>query len=96
MIQQFINDEKFTNVQTAQAGITNLFNKAAKGKYFYRLMKNDTPIGVLIPNDLWEDFTEELELLSSPTYLKIIQEARDDVNKNKIFSLDEVKKQLGL
>lgn len=96
MIQQLINDEKFTNVQTAQAGITKLFTTASKGKHFYRVMKNDTPLGVLIPNDLWEDLTEELEMLSSPTYLKIIQEARNDVEKGHTFSLDEVKKQLGL
>jgi len=96
MIQQLINDEKFTNVQTAQAGLTKLFDKASKGKHFYRLMKNDTPLGVLIPNDLWEDITEEMELLSSPTYLKIIQEARDEVRRGQTFNLVEVKKQLGL
>ena len=96
MIQQLINDEKFTNVQSAQAGLTKLFDKASKGKHFYRLMKNGTPIGVLIPNDLWEDITEEMELLSSPTYLKIIQEARDGVRHGQTFSLAEVKKQLGL
>lgn len=96
MIQQLINDEKFTNVQTAQAGITKLFNQASHGNHFYRVMKNDTPLGVLIPNDLWEDLTEELELLSSPTYLKIISEARDEVKAGSTLSLAEVKKQLGL
>ncbi|NCP47556.1 hypothetical protein AUJ42_01475 [Candidatus Collierbacteria bacterium CG1_02_44_10] len=95
MIQQLINDEKFTNVQTAQAGITKLFTQASKGNHFYRVMKNDTPLGVLIPNDLWEDLTEELEMLSSPTYLKIIQEAREEITNKQTFSLDEVKKQLG-
>ncbi len=95
MIQQLINDEKFTNVQTAQAGISKLFDKASKGKHFYRVLKNDTPLGVLIPNDLWEDLTEELELLSSPTYLKTIQDSREDVIKGHTFSLEEVKKQLG-
>lgn len=96
MIQQLINDEKFTNVQTAQAGITKLFTKASRGNHFYRVMKNDTPLGVLIPNDLWEDLTEDLEMLSSPTYLKIIKEARDDVQKGAVYNLEEVKKQLGL
>lgn len=96
MIQQLINDEKFTNVQTAQAGITKLFTQASRGNHFYRIMKNDTPLGVLIPNDLWEDLTEELELLSSPTYLKIISEARNEVKTGSTLSLSEVKKQLGL
>jgi len=96
MIQQLINDEKFTNVQTAQAGITKLFAQASKGSHFYRVMKNDTPLGVLIPNGLWEDLTEDLEMLSSPTYQKIIKEARDDVQKGRVYNLKEVKKQLGL
>lgn len=95
MIQQFINDEKFTNVQAVQAGVSKLFDQASKGKHFYRVLKNDTPLGVLIPNDLWEDITEELELLSSPTYLKIIENARKDVDNKNTFSLNEVKKQLG-
>ena len=96
MIQQLINDEKFTNVQKAQAGITKLFAQAAKGNHFYRVMKNDTPLGVLLPNELWEDITEEFELLSSPTYLKIIQDARQEVTKGQTSSLDEVKKELGI
>lgn len=94
MVQQLINDEKFTNVQKAQAGITKLFAAAAKGRHFYRVMKNDTPLGVIIPNDLWEDMAEDLEALSSPTYLRSVQEARNQT-KQETFSLDQVKKQLG-
>ena len=96
MIQQLINDEKFTNVQNAQAGITKLFLLAAKGRHFYRVMKNDTPLGVILPNDLWEELTEDLEALSSPTYLKSIQEAREEVKQNQVFDLSEIKKQLNI
>jgi len=96
MIQQLINDEKFTNVQKAQAGITKLFLQAAKGRHFYRVMKNDTPLGVIIPNVLWEDLTEDLEALSSPTYLQSIQEAREEIKQGRFLDLDEIKKQLDM
>ena len=78
MIQQLINDEKFTNIQRAQAGLTRLFAEAKKTMSFFRVMKNDEPLGVLIPNDMWESLTEDLEALSSPNYRKMIAERRKD------------------
>ncbi|OGG08858.1 hypothetical protein A2154_02180 [Candidatus Gottesmanbacteria bacterium RBG_16_43_7] len=93
MIQQLINDEKFTNVQKAQAGITRLFENARKTKSFYRVMKNDQPLGVLLPDDMWQSLTEDIEALSSPNYLNRIKVARS--SKKRITSA-EVKKRLGL
>lgn len=77
-MRQLIADEKFTNIQRAQAGLTKLFQKAAKSMSFYRVMKNDTPLGVLVPNEMWEDFIEDLEALSSPRYLAKIAKARKE------------------
>lgn len=93
MIQQIINSEKFTNIQKAQAGLTKLFKNAAKTKVFYRVMKNEEPLGVLIPNDLWEEITEDLEALSSPTYRKRIAAIRGERGR---ISAQDVKKRLGL
>lgn len=77
-MQQLIRDEKFTNVQGAQAGLTKLFQKAAKTGSFYRVLKNDVPLGVLIPNAMWESLTEDLEALSSPNYLARIAKSRQE------------------
>lgn len=93
MIQQLINDEKFTNVQKAQAGLTKLFQKADKSGTFYRVLKNDVPLGVLIPNSTWESLTEDFEALSSPNYLRQIAAARKSKTR---YTLEEVKKHLGL
>ncbi|MBU0708796.1 type II toxin-antitoxin system Phd/YefM family antitoxin [Patescibacteria group bacterium] len=86
---QLITNEDFTNVQQAQAGISKLFKKAAKNGRFYRVMRNNEALGVLIPNDLWESLVEDLEALSSSTYLRMIAESRDD---KKRFTAKEVKK----
>jgi len=85
--------EDFASVQEAQAGITRLFAKAkSKGK-FVRVMRNQEPLGVLIPNNIWESFVEDLEALSSPNYLKSIKEARKD---KKVYSSEEVDRILGI
>ncbi len=93
MIQQLINDERFTNIQRAQAGLTRLFLEAKKTGSFYRVMKNDQPLGVLLPDDLWQSLTEDLEALSSPNYRSRISKARKE---KKSYTIFEVKKQLGL
>lgn len=89
MFQQFISDEKFTNVQRAQAGLTRLFQKAAKTKSFYRVLKNDQPLGVLLPNSMWESLIEDMEALSSPSYLRRISRSRQEKGG---LTLDELKK----
>ena len=93
MIQQLINDERFTNVQKAQAGLTKLFYQAAKSGTFSRVLKNDEPLGVLIPNATWESLTEDFEALSSPNYLRQIAAARKSKTR---YTFEEVKKHLGL
>lgn len=93
MVKQLIADEQFTNIQRAQAGLTRLFIKAEKEKSFYRVLKNDKPLGVLIPQKIWEGLIEDLEALSSPSYLKRIAEARAE---KKTISARQVKKILQL
>jgi hypothetical protein len=91
MNKQLIRDEKFTNIQNAQAGLTKLFEKAAKTMSFYRVMKNDTPLGVLVPNEMWEDFLEDMEALSSVHLRKSIALSRKD---KKRYTLEEVKQMI--
>ena len=51
-MKQLISSEKFTNIQKAQAGLTRLFEDAAETDTFYRVLKNDKALGVLIPNSM--------------------------------------------
>jgi len=93
MDKQLIANEKFTNIQEAQAGLTRLLKKAARKSFFYRVMKNNKPLGVLIPDNLWLSFLEDLEALSSQTYLEDIKKAR---LAKKRYSSSKVKKILGI
>jgi len=93
MIQQLINDEKFTNIQKAQAGLTRLFLHAQNTSSFYRVLKNDKSLGVLVPENIWMSLTEDLEALSSPNYRLRIVKARKD---KKTYTSSQLKKRLGL
>lgn len=93
MIHQIINDEKFTNIQSAQAGLTKIFESAKRSSSFYRVLKNDQPLGVLVPNAMWQSLVEDLEALSSPSFKAKIERARSET---KSIKAGEVKKQLGL
>ncbi len=92
-MRQLIADEKFTNIQRAQAGLTRLFEEARRTMSFFRVMKNDKPLGVLVPNEMWEDFLEDMEALSSPAYLARIAKARKEKGG---ISMEELKKKFHL
>lgn len=93
MIRQLIVDEEFTSVQKAQAGLTKIFKKAARDGKFVRVMRNNEPLGVLVPDDVWEAFLEDLEAISSENYIRRIAESRADKTR---YSSTRVKKILGL
>lgn len=93
MIHQLINDERFINIQRAQAGLSRIFQEAAKNLSFYRVMRNDQPLGVLIPDDLWQSLTEDIEALSSPNFRRRIAQARKDKNR---LTAKQVRKVVGL
>ena len=90
-MRQLISSEKFTNIQKAQAGLTRLFEDAANTDTFYRVLKNDKALGVLIPNDMWEDLIEDLEALS-PAFQEKIKKSR----ASGLVSSEEVKRILNL
>lgn len=93
MARQLILEEKFTSIQEAQAGLTKLLTKKDGNGAFYRVLRNNKPLGVLLPNQTWESLLEDLEALNSPRYLKRIATSR---RQRKKITLEEVKKRLKL
>lgn len=92
-MRQLITNEDFTSVQKAQAGLTKVFKKAAKDGKFVRVMRNNEPLGVLVPDQIWESFLEDLEALSSENYLKRIARSRADKVR---YSSDQIKSMLSI
>lgn len=89
MAKQLILAEKFTSIQEAQAGLSKLLTKKDSQGAFYRVLRNNKPVGVLLPTQTWEDLLEDIEALTSPRYLNMIKKAR---REKKTYSLEEVKK----
>ncbi len=92
-MSQLITNEDFASVQKVQAGVTKILKKAEKDGKFVRVMRNNEPVGVLVPNNVWESFIEDLEAMSSPNYLKRIAKSKADKVR---YSSTEVKKMLGI
>lgn len=90
---QLITNEDFTSVQKVQAGVTKILRKAEKDGKFVRVMRNNEPVGVLVPNNVWESFLEDLEAMSSENYLKRIAKSRLDKVR---YSSAQVKKMFGI
>ena len=92
MNTQLITQEDFASVQEAQAGITKLFKKASNKGKFVRIIRNQKPLGVLVPNNVWESLLEDFEASLSFKYRKDIEESR---RSKKRYSSEEVKKMIG-
>lgn len=93
MNTQLITQEDFASVQEAQAGITKLFKKASNKGKFIRIMRNQKPLGVLIPNNVWESLLEDFEASLSQRYRRDIAESR---KSKKYISSNEAKRILGI
>lgn len=85
--------EKFTSVQKVQAGITKLLQSADSDGVYYRVMRNNEPLGVLLPNAVWDEFLEDIEALSSANFLNSVREAR---KSDVVYSSSQIKKMHGL
>jgi PHD/YefM family antitoxin component YafN of YafNO toxin-antitoxin module len=90
MSKQLIIDERFANIQKAQAGLTRLFTEAEKRGNFYTVLRNDQPLGVLVPRKMWSSLIEDLEALSSPNFRKKIARARSFKKRVKAESIRRI------
>jgi len=88
--KQLIIDERFANIQKAQAGLTKLFTEAEKCGNFYTVLRNDQPLGVLVPRKMWSSLIEDLEALSSPNFRKKIARARSFKKRVKAESIRRI------
>ncbi len=93
MSPKILTREKFTSVQKVQAGVSKLLQEAETQGAYYRVMRNNEPLGVLLPNDMWEEFMEDVEAMSSPNFQKSLEEAR---NSKVSYSLDQIKERHGI
>lgn len=61
-----------------------------------RVFKNGKAIGIFLDEEALDELQEDLEALSSPTYIKSIAKARAEIKAGKTISLEKVMKKYGL
>ncbi len=94
MDTSILRRQKFTNVQTVQAGVAKLFEEAKKTGSFYQVLRNgDEPLGILMPQQVWEDWLEDQDAQNSESYKKRIAKARKEKGG---ISLEKIEQQIGL
>lgn len=93
MITQLLSKEKFVSIREAQAGLSNVLDKASKNNTYYRVLKNNKPVGVLIPQRVWEDLIEDIEAASSKNFQKRIAKSKASTER---IPLEQVAKELGI
>jgi PHD/YefM family antitoxin component YafN of YafNO toxin-antitoxin module len=60
-----LTNQKFVSVAELQAGSARLLSLAEKSRSFYKVMKNNKPVGTLVPENVWNALILQLRLLSS-------------------------------
>jgi PHD/YefM family antitoxin component YafN of YafNO toxin-antitoxin module len=78
-----LTNQKFVSVAELQAGTAKLLALAEKQRSFYKVMKNNKPIGTLVPENVWNALITQLHLLSSKEFVKDINKAT--LEKEQIF-----------
>lgn len=91
MRQKLFQREEFASIQEIQAGTSKLLNAAHARGSFIRILRSSKPVGVLMPNSVFESLTEDLLALSSPAYVLNIKKARAE---RKRYSYRDIKKML--
>jgi prevent-host-death family protein len=80
----------------ARASLTELLDEVEGLHEHVVITRNGRPAAVVISTDEWEALEETLEILQDERSLAALRESDEDVRAGRTFSLDEVRRELGL
>lgn len=83
-------------ISEARQNLPTLVDKANKLMDQYVITVNGKPAARLISNDEYESLIETNEILSDPGLMKAIKEGEEDIKNGRVYSWEEVKKELNL
>jgi len=89
---QLLTAQKIISTKQFQSKFAQAVREAEKSGEYYNVVKNSKSIGVFMPKKFWESLMEDLEALSSPNYLKKIEESRKAAKNGKFVDLDDLLK----
>jgi prevent-host-death family protein len=80
----------------ARAHLTELLDDVESRHEHVVITRKGRPAAVVVSTDEWEALEETLEILQDEDTLGALQESEEDVKAGRLFSLDEVRRELGL
>jgi len=80
----------------ARARLTELLDDVNERHEHVVITRNGRPAGVVLSNDEYEALAETLEVLEDEEALEALRESEADVRAGRVYSLDEVRRELGL
>ena len=80
----------------ARARLTELLDDVNQCHEHVVITRNGRPAGVVLSNEEYEALVETLEVLEDEESLEALRESESDVRAGRLYSLDEVRRELGL
>jgi prevent-host-death family protein len=80
----------------ARARLTELLDEVETKHEHVLITRKGKPVAVVVSPEEWEALEETVEILQDEELLAALRESEEDVKADRLFSLDEVKRELGL
>ena len=80
----------------ARAKLTELLDEVEARHEHLVITRKGRPAAVVVSSEEWEALEETLEILSDPETMEALRESEEDVAAGRVYSWDEVKRELGL
>jgi len=80
----------------ARASLSELLDDVAARHEHVVITRKGRPAAIVVSLEEWEAVEETLEILQDDEMLASLRESEEDVKAGRLFSLDEVRRELGL
>jgi prevent-host-death family protein len=80
----------------ARARLTELLDDVEARHEHVVITRNGRPAAVVISTEEWGALEETLEILQDEETLDALRESEEDLKAGRLFSLDDVRRELGL
>ena len=93
---QFLVMARVVPFTEARARLTELLDEVESTHEHVVITRNGRPAAVVLSQEEYEALEETLEVLQDDEALSALRESAEDVKAGRLFSLDEVRRELGL
>ncbi len=80
----------------ARANLSDLVDEVHASRDHVVITRNGHPVALLMSLDEYESLQETIDVLSDEDTLEALRESEEDVKAGRTYSLEEVKRDLGL